>query len=61
MTIPPEILGLVEQLTHELDRIEQQASQGLAIATQLLEHFPNNADPTLYLKRPLPVQEGLRA
>ena len=43
MTIPPEILGLVEQLTQELDRIEQQANQGLAIASQLLESFPNNA------------------
>ena len=43
MTIPPEIFGLVEQLTQELDRIEQQANKGLAIASQLLERFPNNA------------------
>ena len=43
MTIPPEILGLIEQLTDELDRIEQQANEGLAIASQLLERFPNNA------------------
>jgi prefoldin subunit 5 len=43
MTIPPEILELVEQLTRELDRIEQQANEGLAIASQLLERFPDNA------------------
>lgn len=42
MTIPPEILGLVEQLTNELDLIEQQANKGLARASQLLERFPNN-------------------
>jgi hypothetical protein len=42
MTIPLEILGLIEQLTQELDRIEQQANQGLAIASQLSESFPNN-------------------
>lgn len=29
MTIPPEILSLVEQLIQELDRIEQQANEGL--------------------------------
>jgi hypothetical protein len=27
MSIPPEILELVEQLTDELDRIEQQANR----------------------------------
>ena len=43
MTIPPEIFGLVEQLTDELDRIEQQANKGLALASQLLERFPDNA------------------
>ena len=42
MTIPPEISRLVEQLTDELDRIEQQANMGLALASQLLERFPNN-------------------
>ena len=42
MTIPPEILSLVEQLIQELDRIEQQANEGLAIASQLLERFPDN-------------------
>lgn len=42
MTIPPEILSLVEQLTEELDRIEQQANMGLNIASQLLERFPDN-------------------
>jgi hypothetical protein len=43
MTIPPEISRLVEQLTDELDRIEQQANLGLALASQLLQWFPNNA------------------
>ena len=43
MTIPAEILSLIEQLTQEIDRIEQQANKGLAIASQLLERFPNNA------------------
>jgi chaperonin cofactor prefoldin len=43
MAIPPEILNLVEQLAQELDRIEQQANKGLAIASQLLEPFPDNA------------------
>jgi hypothetical protein len=43
MTIPPEISSLVEQLTEELDRIEQQANEGLNIASQLLERFPDNA------------------
>jgi hypothetical protein len=39
MAIPPEISELVEQLTNELNRI---ANNGLAIASQLLERFPNN-------------------
>ena len=43
MTIPAEILSLVEQLTDELDGIEWQANKGLAKARQLLERFPNNA------------------
>lgn len=42
MSIPPEILGLVEQLNQELDGIEQQANRGLTIASQLLERFPDN-------------------
>jgi hypothetical protein len=43
MTIPPEISRLVEQLTDELDRIEQQANLGLVLTSQLLQQFPNNA------------------
>jgi hypothetical protein len=43
MTIPPEILGLVQQLTDELNRIEQEANMGLALASQLLQRFPDNA------------------
>lgn len=43
MTIPREILELVEQLINELDCIEQQANEGLAIARKLLQSFPNNA------------------
>ncbi len=41
MTIPAEILSLVEQLTQELDRIEEQANKGMAIVNQLLERFPD--------------------
>jgi hypothetical protein len=43
MSIPPEILELVEQLTDELDHIELQANEGLVLASQLLELFSNNA------------------
>lgn len=43
MTIPPEILNFVEQLIRELDSIEQQANKGLALASQLLKRFPDNA------------------
>ena len=43
MTVPPEISALSEQLTQELDSIEQQANKGLFMAKQLLERFPNNA------------------
>lgn len=43
MTIPPKLLKLVEQLTNELERTEQQANKGLSLASQLLERFPNNA------------------
>lgn len=43
MTIPPEIISLIEQLTQELARIEEQANKGLAIANQLLERFSDNA------------------
>jgi hypothetical protein len=43
MSIPPEILELIEQLTDELNYIEQQANMGLALASQLLQRFPNNA------------------
>lgn len=42
MTIPPQILGLVEQLTRELGNIEQQANRGLGVTRQLLERFPDN-------------------
>jgi hypothetical protein len=42
MTVPPEILALIEQSTQELDRIEQQANEGLVSTRQLLERFPNN-------------------
>jgi hypothetical protein len=43
MTIPAEILSLVRQLNDELDLIEQQANEGLILANQLLERFPDNA------------------
>lgn len=43
MTVPPEILNLAEQLIQELYLIEEQANAGLAIASQLLKRFPDNA------------------
>jgi hypothetical protein len=43
MSIPPEILESIEKLTQELDYIERQVNTGLALASQLLERFPNNA------------------
>jgi hypothetical protein len=43
MIIPPEISRLAEQLTDELTLIERQANDGLTLARQLLQRFPNNA------------------
>ncbi|MGL5059527.1 MAG: hypothetical protein ACRC62_06055, partial [Microcoleus sp.] len=43
MSIPLSILELVAQLTSEIDLLEQQASEGLVLARQLLDRFPNNA------------------
>lgn len=43
MSIPPEIIELVDRLTDELNYIERQANMGLALASRLLERFPNNA------------------
>jgi len=43
MTIPPEIIGLIDQLNRELDLIEQSAINGLNIARPILYRFPENA------------------
>jgi hypothetical protein len=43
MSIPPEILELVDRLTEKLNYIERQANIGLALASHLVERFPNNA------------------
>jgi methyl-accepting chemotaxis protein len=43
MPISPEILDQVQQLTDELDRIELQVNEGLVLASQLLDPFPDSA------------------
>jgi hypothetical protein len=42
MTIPPEILELAERLIRELDGIEKQTNEGLAMVQKLSSRFPNN-------------------
>lgn len=48
MSIPSEIVSLIERLTHELDRIEQETREGLNLAQELLSRFTNNAILTQY-------------
>ncbi|MFB2921723.1 hypothetical protein [Aerosakkonema funiforme] len=43
MPIPSEIEALIGQLNQELDRIEQEALEGMIFARSSLESFPNNA------------------
>ena len=42
MTIPEEILSLIDRIDRELDQTEQSATQGLTFVRQILENFPNN-------------------
>ena len=43
MAIPSEIEAIIERLNRELDRIEQEALEGMILVRSSLESFPNNA------------------
>ena len=42
MSIPSEINDLVQRLNRELDLLEREATEGLALARIVLNRFPNN-------------------
>ena len=42
MPIPSEISVLVERINNELDRIEQETTEGMALARTILNRFPEN-------------------
>lgn len=42
MPIPSEITTLVNQLNEEFNQTEQEATEGVNLATALLSRFPNN-------------------
>lgn len=42
MSIPLEIIALVEQLNRELDEIERSATEGIQLSRILLDRFPEN-------------------
>jgi predicted choloylglycine hydrolase len=42
MAIPSEINALIERLNQELDIIEQEATEGLNFARDILNRFPTN-------------------
>ena len=42
MSISEEIQALLTQLHQQLDQIEQEATEGINLATLLLDRFPNN-------------------
>ena len=43
MPIPSEINALADRLNQELNQLEQEATEGVAIARNILDSFPNNA------------------
>jgi hypothetical protein len=43
VSVPSEIAGLIERLNQELNEIEREATEGLALSKAILEHFPDNA------------------
>lgn len=49
MSIPSELQTLITRLGLELEEIEQQATTGIDIVTDLLSRFSNNAILTQYL------------
>ncbi|MCU0515889.1 MAG: hypothetical protein MUC60_03290 [Oscillatoria sp. Prado101] len=42
MSVPSKIAGLIERLNQELNEIEREATNGLALTTTIVERFPNN-------------------
>lgn len=42
MSVPSEIAGLIERLNKELNELEREATDGLALTTTILERFPNH-------------------
>ncbi|MBE9227297.1 restriction endonuclease subunit S [Phormidium sp. LEGE 05292] len=42
MTIPYEIIALIEQLNNELNQIEREATEGRILARAILSRFPDN-------------------
>jgi len=42
MSIPSEIIALIERLNQELDRIESDATEGANLARAILTLFPDN-------------------
>jgi hypothetical protein len=43
MSVPPEIVALIEQLNQELKQSEQLAVNGLNLVKSILSRFPDNA------------------
>lgn len=43
LAMPPEITALIDRLNQELDRTEQDATEGLNLVRQVLSFFPDNA------------------
>jgi hypothetical protein len=43
MSVPPEIVALIEQLSQELKQSEQLAVNGLNLVKSILSRFPDNA------------------
>ncbi len=42
MPVPSEINALVERINNELDQIEQEATEGITLASAILERFREN-------------------
>ena len=48
MSVPSEIVDLVERLNEELAQTDQEATEGVNLARKLLSRFPGNAILTQY-------------
>lgn len=42
MSLPSELLNLVERLNQELNRIKAEATEGIRLANAILNRFPDN-------------------